>query len=280
MTTPWTGASGRAWADSQSLLENLFRPVEDLLLSTLTPDRTTHLLDVGCGTGGTTVAAARRLGPTAHCTGVDISAPMLDAANARLTETKPAPTPTQEAGHVDFLLADAQTHPFPPSTYDTIVSRFGVMFFDDPVAAFANLRRAATPGAALRLLVWRDAADNPFMTTAERAAAPLLPQLPPRRPDAPGQFAFADPDKVRRILTSADWTNVDLQPVDVPCALPEPGLVPYFTRLGPVGLALAAADDDEIRARVVETVRPAFDPFVHGDEVRFTAALWLITATR
>ena len=115
------------------------------------------------------------------------------------------------------------------------------------------------------------------MTTAERAAAPLLPNLPPRRPDGPGQFAFADAARVRSILDDSGWSGVDIQPIDVPCALPDTALVPYLSRLGPVGLALQDADDDT-RARVIDTVRAAFDPFVHGAEVRFTAACWLVAA--
>ena len=151
------------------------------------------------------------------------------------------------------------------------------MFFGDPVAAFANLRGAARAGARLRCVVWRSAAENPFMTTAERAAAPLLPDLPARRPDEPGQFAFADRDRVRRILDESGWSEIDIQPIDVPCAMPENALVRYVTQLGPVGRFLQQADD-ELRARVVATVRPAFDPYVHGPEVRFTAACWMVGA--
>ncbi|GAB7044122.1 MULTISPECIES: class I SAM-dependent methyltransferase [Catenuloplanes] len=256
----WNGHSGDAWTQAQDLLDALFRPLENLLVAPLTGGA---VLDVGCGTGGTTDAAARRLG---HCTGIDVSARMIAAARAR-------------GGPATYLLADAQEHPFPAGHYDVIMSRFGVMFFDDPVRAFANLHRAARPGAALRCVVWRSAAENPFMTTAERAAAPLLPGLPVRRPDGPGQFAFADPAVVTPILREAGWAGIDLAAVDVECVMPATELTGYFTRLGPVGLTLAGADD-ATRAAVVEAVRPAFDPFVHGDQVRFTAACWLLTAHR
>ncbi|MCT2582635.1 hypothetical protein [Actinophytocola gossypii] len=159
------------------------------------------------------------------------------------------------------------------------MSRFGVMFFDDPVRAFANLRGAARAGAGLRCVVWRSPAENPFMTTAERAAAPLLPESPVRDPDAPGQFAFADVDRVRGVLERAGWTGIGFRRVDAPCVLPERELVPYLTRLGPVGRVLPDVDE-RLRARIVDTVRAAFDPFVHGPEVRFTAACWLVTAHR
>jgi hypothetical protein len=151
------------------------------------------------------------------------------------------------------------------------------MFFDDSVAAFANLHRAAKPSAGLRFIAWRGGEDNPFMTTAERAAASLLPGLPPRVPDGPGQFAFADARRFRRVLEDSGWTEVDIRPLDASCSFPEEELVTYFTRLGPLSKALDGVDA-QTRSRVVERVRAAFDPYVHGDEVRFDAACWIASA--
>jgi hypothetical protein len=127
------------------------------------------------------------------------------------------------------------------------------------------------------MIAWRGPADNPFMTTAERAAAPLLPNLTPRRPDAPGQFAFADRERVHGILEASGWTAIDIQPIDTDCTLPEQDFIRYVTRLGPVGRALEEVDD-RTRSQVLEAIRPAFDPYVHGSEVRFTAACWMICA--
>jgi hypothetical protein len=157
------------------------------------------------------------------------------------------------------------------------MSRFGVMFFDNPVPAFANLRRAARDDAELRCIVWRSAADNPFMTAAERAAAPLLPALPARRPSAPGQFSFADRHQESSILEESGWGGIDIRSLDVECTLPEKELVGYFTRLGPVGLVLQEADA-QTRSRVIDTLRAAFDPYVHGADVRYTAACWMVSA--
>jgi len=267
-TALWKGSGGQAWVALQELIDQLFQPIEDLLVDAVSSETTRRVLDVGCGTGSTTVAVARRLGAGASCTGIDISEPMIAAARDRAE---------REGASAIFTVADAQTVPLERASFDAITSRFGVMFFNDPVAAFTNLRGAARPGANLRAVVWRSAAENPFMTAAERAAAPLLPDLPARRPDEPGQFAFADSDRVRRILEESGWSAIDIQPIDVPCAMPESALVRYFTQLGPVGRILQQADD-ELRGRVVATVRPAFDPYVDGPEVRFTAACWLVGA--
>ncbi|MFI6012790.1 class I SAM-dependent methyltransferase [Streptomyces sp. NPDC051243] len=264
----WNGPAAQGWVAAQALLDRVLEPFEEPLLDAVPAGRGGQVLDVGCGTGGTTVAVARRLGPGGHCVGVDISEPMISAARARAE---------RESAPASFIRADAADHPFERAAFDAVISRFGVMFFSDSVRAFANLRRAARDEAGLRFIVWRGPAENPFMTTAERAAAPLLPNLPARRPDGPGQFAFADPDLIHRILAASGWTGIDIRPVDVPCTLPERELVGYFTRLGPVGQVLPEVDE-RTRARVVETVRAAFEPFVHGPDVRFTGACWLVDA--
>ncbi|PTM96643.1 class I SAM-dependent methyltransferase [Streptomyces sp. VMFN-G11Ma] len=264
----WNGPGGSAWVELQPVLDGMFRPLETLLVDAVSAQKPGRVLDVGCGAGGVTLALARRLGPASRCVGVDISGPLVTAARERAE---------REATAADFVHADAQEHAFEPASFDAVVSRFGVMFFSDPVRAFANLRRASTDRARLRLIVWRGPAENPFMTTAQRAAAPLVPGLPTRRPDEPGQFAFADADRVRGILTEGGWAGVDLRPVDVECVFPESALLRYITRLGPVSQVLGELDE-ETRGRVVETVRAAFDPFVEGEDVRFTAACWVVDA--
>lgn len=264
----WNGRGGRAWVDAQESLDQLFTPFENLLVDEARAASAHRVLDVGCGTGATTLAIAQVLGAAGHCVGADISEPMIAAARAR-AERACAP--------VSFICGDVQRHAFEPASFDLIVSRFGVMFFDSPVQAFANLRHAASDGTALRAIAWRSAADNPFMTTAERAAAPLLPNLPVRRPGAPGQFSFADRDRVVSILEESGWAGIDIRPIDVECTLPEKALHGYLTRLGPVGLVLQDADE-RTRAQVTEAMRAAFEPYVHGSEVRFTAACWMIGA--
>ncbi|MFF7870577.1 class I SAM-dependent methyltransferase [Streptomyces qaidamensis] len=261
----WNGPAGNAWVDLQELLDEMFRPIEELLVDAVAAEHAGRVLDVGCGTGGVTRAVARRAG---HCVGVDISGPMIETARAHAE---------REGVPASFIQADAQEYAFEPGAFDAVVSRFGVMFFSDPVRAFGNLRSAVRDGAGLRCVVWRGPQENPFMTTAERAAAPFLPDLPARRPDQPGQFAFADPERVHRVLADSGWAGIDIQPVDVVCALPERDLVTYFTRLGPLGMVLPGTDE-RTRAEIVEAVRPAFDPFVQGTQVRYTAACWMVSA--
>ncbi|RQR52378.1 class I SAM-dependent methyltransferase [Burkholderia sp. Bp9140] len=264
----WNGRSGLAWVDAQRSLDRMFEPFETRLADAAVAASARSVLDVGCGTGAVTLAIARRLGAHVHCTGVDISARMIAAARARAA---------RGGADVGFVQADAQTQAFAPGRFDLIVSRFGVMFFDDPVRAFANLRRAARANAQLRFVAWRGAGENPFMTTAERAAAPLLPNLPARQPGAPGQFAFGDRQRIASVLSDSGWAEIAIEAIDTACALPASALDDYIARLGPVGLALQHADD-ATRRRVIETVRAEYDGYLQGADVRFDAACWLVTA--
>jgi len=266
--TLWNGTAGCAWVEAQDTIDRMYRPLEALLVEAVRAESARHVLDVGCGTGGTTLAVARLLGASGQCVGIDISEPMIAAARARVE---------REGVPATFIRGDAQDYPFEPAMFDAIISRFGVMFFDDSVRAFANLRRAARSGARLRFIAWRSPEENPFMTTAERAAAPLLRNIPPRVPDAPGQFAFAARQRVQRILEESGWTGIDIQPIDVACTMPERELARHATRFGPLGRILHEVDD-RTRTRVVEAVRAAFEPYVHGTEVRYDAACWMVGA--
>jgi SAM-dependent methyltransferase len=261
----WNGAAGQAWVEAQQVLDGLFKPFEDQLVDAVRVASARRVLDVGCGTGATTLAIARKLGSHARCVGVDISEQMIALARQRAA-----------GAAVEFVVADAGRHPFDPGAFDVIASRFGVMFFEQPEHAFANLRTATRDGGTLRAVVWRRPEENPFMTTAEQAADGML-ALPPRNTDGPGQFAFADRGRVVDLLAAAGWSDADVAPVDVECAFPAADLDAYLGTMGPVGRALAE-HDEATRARVVEHVRPAFDRFRHGDEVRFTAACWLVAA--
>ncbi|VVD61856.1 SAM-dependent methyltransferase [Pandoraea communis] len=268
----WNGGSGSAWVDNRATLDRMFAPLARFLVERAT-EMAQHvpsgrLLDVGCGTGGSTLALATALGERWQLTGADISAPMIAVARSRAAHVQ-AP--------VEFIGADAQTHDFPPACFDLIVSRLGVMFFDDPVAAFANLRASARPGAALHALVWRSPAENPFMTVAERTAAPMLAGLPSRVPGAPGQFGFTDRERVTQMLKASGWEDVTLTAVHFECTFAQADLREYASRLGPVGLALARLAPPD-RAPIIDAIVNAYAPFVHDGEVRFTSACWHVAA--
>jgi SAM-dependent methyltransferase len=265
----WNDLAGRTWAELQEMIDRVLAPIVPLITGEVGPIDGGKVLDVGCGAGAVTLAAARLAGPGGSALGVDISAPLVEAATARAGR--------EGVVNAAFLQTDAQNHRFDPATFDAIMSRFGVMFFEDPVAAFGNLRTAARPGAKLACVAWRGPAENDFMTAGGRAAAALIPDFPKPGSDGPGQFGFADETRVRHILAASGWQSIALRAVDVPCRFPRGDLGTYITRMGAFGPVFDAMTDAE-RAEITPKMEAAFAGFVHGDEVRFTAACWMITA--
>jgi SAM-dependent methyltransferase len=265
----WNDGSGKAWVDLQPVLDEVLAPFERLVVDAGYPGEGGTVLDIGCGAGATTLAMARRVGESGRCVGVDISEPLVALATARAQ--------AEGMANAEFVAADAQTYAFEAGRFDAVVSRFGVMFFDDPVAAFSNIRRAARPGGRLAFVAWRSPAENDFMTAAARAAAPFLPPAPPPDPNAPGQFAFADGDKVARILEASGWSSIEVQQADVPCETSEDNLMAYVTRLGPVGAALREVDRATAE-KIMASLPPAFVRFRKDGAVRFNAACWLVRA--
>ncbi len=262
----WNDRTGRSWAELGDLLDRMLEPFVPLLLKEIEPVAGLQVLDVGCGAGALTLAAAGR---GAEALGVDISRPLIEAARSRARSLG--------TGSARFVRADAQVHEFEPEGFDALVSRFGVMFFADPAAAFRNLRSAVRPGGRLACVAWRSPAENDFMTAAERAAADLLPALPGRLENAPGQFGFADPARVRSILADAGWAEVEARPLDVECRLTEAELRLYARRMGPVADLLPSLDE-ATRSEVEPRVDRAFARYLSEGEASFTAACWMVTA--
>ncbi|MBZ9673259.1 class I SAM-dependent methyltransferase [Mesorhizobium sp. B3-2-1] len=265
----WNDVSGKAWVEMQPILDEILAPLERLVVDAGYPGEGGNVLDIGCGAGATTLTMARRVGNDGNCVGLDISRPLVALATERAR--------VEGAANASFEVGDAQAHAFEPGRFDAVVSRFGVMFFDDPVAAFSNIRQAARRGGKLAFVAWRSPVENDFMTTAARAAEPFLPPAPAPDPDAPGQFALADGAKVKRILEASGWSSIEVEQANVLCRIAEGDLMTFATRLGPVAATLREVD--RATAEKITTVLPAaYAPFVKDGEARFNAACWLVTA--
>lgn len=267
MAAYWDRA-GRVWVEHQGLLDRLMAPIAQAVVEAVGLVNGQAVLDVGCGSGATTFEAAWRTGPTGHAVGVDISPALVELARRRAGE--------DSLEGVEFLLADAQTQGFKPQ-YDAIVSRFGVMFFPDPVAAFANLRTALKPGGRLAFACWRTPEENPLSLVPLHAAAPLLPEIPKFEKDAPGRFAFADPERVRSILEASGWRNIQIAPLDTTNPLSFDELMTMSLRVGPLNPILNDADED-LRDTVWDAVAIALEPYVKDGVAQMTSACWLVTA--
>ena len=267
MAAYWDRA-GRVWVEHQALLDRIMAPIAEAVVDAAGPVNGERVLDVGCGSGATTFTAAWRTGPSGLSIGVDISPALVELARTRAGQ--------EGLEGVDFLLADAQTHAF-AKPFDAIVSRFGVMFFPDPVAAFANLRRAIKPGGKLAFAAWRSPEENPLALVPLTAAAPFLPETPKFEKDAPGRFAFADPERVRAILEASGWRGIQIAPLDATTPLSFDELMTMSLRVGPLNPVLKDADDG-VRAKVRDAVAKALEPYVQDGVAQMTSACWLVTA--
>ena len=271
----WNETAGPKWAQLSDVIDTQIAPLGGEALDRIGVGAGQRVLDVGCGCGQTTLELARRVGAEGAVLGADISRPMLESARDRALE----------AGlrNARFEHSDAQVHPFEAEAFDLVFSRFGVMFFSDPVAAFANLLRALRPGARLGFVCWQALAQNAWMLRPMAAVAPLLSLQPPSDPHAPGPFAFADADRVTRILQDAGFGSVAVEGMErellVGGGASLDDTVGFLLQMGPAGAALRDAAED-VRNKAAAAVRDAIAPFETEVGVRMPAAAWLFQAIR
>ena len=255
----WNGDTGRNWVAYDALMEAMLKPIGETVLDVFQFLPHARALDIGCGCGHPTLSLATRIGPGGSVTGVDISAPMLSVAR-ELTATN-----EHKGASINFLEVDAQVHPFEPGNFEHVFSRFGVMFFDDPVAAFRNIHRALTATGTLAFCCWQSRTVNPFMTVPAQAALELLPAPPEMPPRAPGPFAFAEPDYVDSILSQSGFSNIDITSLShdlvFGAGLPLSEIVEHLVKIGPIAQMVREAPDalqQPVRERVATALTPFF----------------------
>jgi SAM-dependent methyltransferase len=270
----WNAKAGSKWVEYQMQLDRQIGVLGDAMLRAAGLGAGHRVLDVGCGCGATALQAAAMVGTSGTVTGVDVSAPMLARARAR----------QGGLSQVQFVEADVQADALGAALYDRVISRFGVMFFTDPVAAFRNVRAAMAPAGRLAFVCWRGADENPWMSEPVKVAAQHV-ELPPAPPaDAPGPMSFADPERVRRILNAASLAAIEIVKHDAPCVIGGGGdldtCVDFLFNVGPLSRALMSADFNEqskaaIRASVCDVLRPYLTP----TGVVMPCAVWIVTAS-
>lgn len=269
----WNEQGGPRWAQRQQQLDAQINPLGLAAMQRTGVTLGERVLDVGCGCGQTSLELAQRVGASGPVVGIDISQPMLTRARER----------QQELGvtNLEFLQADAQTYPFERERFDLLFSRFGVMFFADPAAAFANLRTALCSGGRLCFLCWQALEKNEWARVPLMAATRHIQPPTPPAPDAPGPFAFANPDRVHRLLEAGGFK-------DVSCESYEAGLsmggartldeaVEFSLEIGPIARLLSDADMS-MRMRVAQAVREALTPYVSRHGVSLHSAAWIVLA--
>jgi len=275
----WNGDVGQRWARSQDRLDRAFQPLTAALIERAAPRPGERAADIGCGCGDLSLMLADRLGAEGRVLAVDVSRPMLERARQRALAG---------AGRmaIDWQEADAAAWPFPEGGFDLLVSRFGVMFFADPVTAFRNMRRGLRPGGRLAMLCWRPMQDNAWVAVPRAAMLQVLPSPELMPPHAPGPFAFADAARVGAILAQAGFTTVASVGVDAALDTAAPGstdvaalddAVRFATESGPAS-ALLRDVDDAMRERAVAAVRVALRDRAGAGRASLDAACWLFTA--
>jgi SAM-dependent methyltransferase len=263
--TAWDGPTGDFWADNADLFDAGVSRYMQTFLDAVAIEPTMHVLDVGCGNGLTTREAARR---AASATGVDLSARMLDLARRRASDAG--------LSNISFVQADVQVADLGEARYDRVISRNGVMFFGDPVAAFANLARALKPDGRMVLLVWQAVAENPAFP-AFREAVAVGRDLPLPPPDGPGPFALGDPDRVRALLTAAGFGAPDLVGVHEPMYV-GPDVATAERYVSAMFGSVLAELDDVARAEAGAALRATLEEHLGPDGVTYPSAMWIITA--
>jgi len=263
----WNEKAGQNWTIQQAWMDANMADIGNAALAFASPKPGMTVLDVGCGTGATSLALAAG---GAKVTGVDISKPMLGLARERAAK---AGLP------ITFMEADASSHPFMPQ-FDLIFSRFGVMFFDAPVQAFANMRKGLKPGGRIAFVCWRTPQENSWASAPMMAAKPFLPEQLPLDPLAPGPFAFADRERIEDILTQSGFSDIRIEKLDGAMTMgTDLGFfAAHMLQTGPLSRA-AAELDSTTRATIVQAVQNVMARFIRADgQIAPPAACWLVAA--
>jgi SAM-dependent methyltransferase len=270
----WNTVAGPRWVGLAGFVERRVSAVNDLLLARSGVAAGENVLEIGCGTGATTVPLAEAVGPSGRVLGVDLSEPMLEGARKRVAESG--------LGNITLLQADAQVHPFEPSRFDLITSRFGVMFFADPFAAFGNLLPAERPGGRLCFVCWAPLADNKHWLIPYEVALRHLGPPAPQPPRAPGPMAFGDPEYVRSFLKTAGFADISIEretPL-ITGSTPEEE-AEHACIMGPSGRLIDEKKPEEaLRERIRREMVEAFAAYARGKELLLPSTVFVVTARR
>jgi SAM-dependent methyltransferase len=267
----WNSIGGDRWTAAADHTDQMLAPIEDALLARANPRPGMAVLEIGCGCGGSAVEIARRVGGSGRVLGVDVSQQMIAVAKSRLADF-----PQAEA-----VEADAAAHAFEPFA-DLVLSRFGVMFFGDPAAAFANIRKAMKPGARLLFAAWCAALENEWVRVPlEALLSADVPPAPPPAPEEPGPFSFADPERIKRILAAAGFTGITVEratfKLDLAAGLGLEAAVQQAMTIGAAAALLRKQPEELIRAGR-DAIAKALPAYERDGTVMLAGETWMVEA--
>jgi len=269
----WDGPGGQHWVAEAERYDRMTRSFGERIIEAAAPGPGERVLDVGCGNGAVALAVSALVAPGGSVMGLDISGPMLAYARRR----------AEAAGiaRVSFRKGDAQVYPLPPASFDAVVSRFGVMFFDDPVAAFANLGRALKPGGRIAFTCWRDLIVNDWLMVPAGAALQYVPMPDLGQPGAPGPFSLADPERVHQVLRDAAFARIAAEEVARPMPMGSSAEdVLAFMRGTEMAQVLMTGVDAGTAERAWAAVKAALQAHAEPGGITLAGTAWLVTARR
>jgi ubiquinone/menaquinone biosynthesis C-methylase UbiE len=271
--TYWNEEGGNKWAENIEIVESMIEPLSGLLIQEIAAQNGENVLDVGSGGGVTSIKLAEQVGSSGSVLGVDVSEPILSVARNR----------GKDIVNLEFQQSDAATAVLDENSFDIITSRFGVMFFDDPVQAFKNLHGALKPSGRLVFLCWRALEENPWIAAPAKAALEIVP--PPadaERPDptAPGPFSLADEDHLKSILSAAGFNNIELQAMDTNLSMGVlSDAVGFLMKMGPAAEVIKEATEDEKNA-VAKAMTKTLGNYETADGIKIPSASWIVKAAK
>ena len=267
----WSDIKGDLWVTLQPRIDTMLATFGDKALDTLNPQSGERILEIGCGTGTTTLALGGRVGTSGEILAADLSRPMLNKAIERANVSAEHP--------ITFVEADAQVHSFPTAAFDAVYSRFGVMFFDDPIAAFRNIGKAVRPGGRMAYVCWADRKANPWIRIPAGAAKTCLDLPAPPPDDAPGQFSMENEDRVQQILHDAGWSDIGLErfTVDGSIGSDAADAARFITKMGPMSEPFALADSDT-QNKTLQVIEEALTPYSNDSGVTLGFSTWIVSA--
>jgi SAM-dependent methyltransferase len=272
----WNGEAGQGWAERNQQMEKTLGPLAEEVIAAANPMPAETVLDIGCGCADTSLSLLHRVGPTGRVLGVDISRPMLDIA-----ATKVELLPADLRGAIAFEQADASTYPFEAGRFDLLFSRFGVMFFADPAAAFANMRTALKPGGRIAFLCWAPVPENEWITVPMGAALQHVPPPEPTPPNAPGPFGLSNPEFVEQVLNEAGYSNINIGSTRPTMrfghGMQKEQVVDFFVDVSPASRVLNGAPPELVEP-VRSAIAQAIMPYHDGETINLSASCWLVTA--
>ncbi len=272
----WNGETGEQWADNSDSQDRMLRPLGRAAIKHARPRSGESALDIGCGCGDTSLDLMTSVGKTGRVMGVDVSKPMTDKARERANALPP-----ELRSRISFEVADASTFEFQPATQDLLFSRFGIMFFHDPVTAFAHMRSALKPRGRLTFVCWRAVADNDWVRLPMSAAFDHVDRPEAQDPTAPGPFAFQDVDYVSNLLTQVGYREVELNPFDPDMIVESKGgpeeAVNFLIDRGPL-VRLLKDTPPEVIEKVKQSISETINPHYKNDQVNLKGGCWIVSA--